>query len=218
MLTISTIPEALAELAEQTGRAWTDSELFDVAARHGIELHAAPPITAQTTIQKFIAGVGMVEKFRSGPGHSRLAVLFPWQVGQLWLSGETMATQTEKHDEVEGEYQWFTEPVRVTREQIRIKAATLNKILTVWSNAQPAPAQTTPAPVEAETTAQRRIRYLELFEAEERNGKRGALTRLAAREGVDRANMKKDIDKARGTRTAQTRAGASWGSQLVRGR
>ncbi len=151
MLTISTIPEALAELAEQTGRAWTDSELFDMAANHGIELHAAPPITAQTTIQKFVIGEGLVEKFRSGPGHSRLAVLFPWQVGQLWLSGETMARHTEKHDEIEGEYQWFTEPVRVTREQVRIKAATLENILSIWRKEQPAPATdiATPAPVVA---------------------------------------------------------------------
>lgn len=104
MLTISTLPEALAELAKQTGRAWTDSELLDLAANRGIELHAAPPITAQTTIQKFVIGEGLVEKFRSGPGHSRLAVLFSWQVGQLWLSGETMARHTEKHDEIEGEY------------------------------------------------------------------------------------------------------------------
>lgn len=149
MLTISTIPEALAELAEQTGRAWTDSELFDLAANYKIELHAAPPITAQTTIQKFVNGVGMVEVFRSVPGHSRLAVLFPWQVGQLWLSGETMATHTEKHDEIEGEYQWFTEPVRVTREQIRIKAEALCKVLDIWRKANPAPEQSpaTLAPV-----------------------------------------------------------------------
>jgi len=146
MLTISTIPEALAELAKQTGRAWTDSELLDLAANRGIELHAAPPITAQTTIQKFVIGEGLVEKFRSGPGHARLAVLFPWQVGQLWLSGETLARHTERHDEIEGEYQWFTEPVRVTREQVRIKAATLEKILTIWRKEQPAPATDTETP------------------------------------------------------------------------
>ena len=170
MLTISTIPEALAELDKRTGRSWTDSELFDVATRYGVELHAAPPITAQTTIQKFVDGVGLVEKFRSAPGHSRLAVLFPWQVGQLWLSGETMASHTERHDEIEDEHQWFTEPVRVTREQVLIKAESLKKILAVWGKAQawegkrykgpewmfitpqPAPDQSpaTPAPVEDE--------------------------------------------------------------------
>lgn len=136
MLTISTIPEALAELERRTGRAWTDSELFDLAANCSIELHAAPPITARTTIQKFVIGEGLVEKFRSGPGHARLAVLFPWQVGQLWISGETMAVHTEKHNEIEDEYQFFTEGVRVTREQVRIKDATLQKILAVWNQAQ----------------------------------------------------------------------------------
>lgn len=136
MLTISTISEALAELEKSTRRAWTESELFDLAANCGVELYAAPPITARTTIQKFVIGEGMVEKFRSGPGHARLAVLFPWQVGQLWLSGETMVMHTEKYNQVEDEYQFFTEPVRVTREQVRIKAATLQKMLVVWSQAQ----------------------------------------------------------------------------------
>lgn len=135
MLTISTIPEALAELEKHTGRAWTDSELFDVATSRGVELHAAPPITAQTTIQKFVIGEGLKEKFRSSPGHASLAVLFPWQVQQLWISGET-ATSHPNECKVEGEYHLFTEPVRVTREQVRIKAHSMRKILDAWNNAQ----------------------------------------------------------------------------------
>ena len=136
MLTISNIPEALAELKRQTGRAWTDSEIFDLATNCDIELHAAPPITARITIQKFIVGEGLVEKFRSPPGHALLAVLFPWQVAQLWMSGETKTSHPSKHDEMEGEYQLFTEPVRITREQVRIKAATLQKMFAIWSQAQ----------------------------------------------------------------------------------
>ena len=136
MLTISSIPEALAELEIRTGRAWTDSEIFDLATNCDIELHAAPPITARITIQKFIVGEGLVEKFRSPPGHALLAVLFPWQVAQLWMSGETKTSHPSKHDEMEDEYQWFTEPVRITREQVRIKAATLQKMFAVWSQAQ----------------------------------------------------------------------------------
>lgn len=81
-------------------------------------------------------------------------------------------------------------------------------------------ANETPAPVvvagASESVTQRRARYLALLEAEEKHGKRGALTRVANSEGVDRANMKKDIDKARDARTAQTRAGAAWPSQLVK--
>lgn len=155
MLTISTIPEALAELENQTGRAWTESELFDLATKYGVELHAAAPVTAVVTVQKFVDGVGMVEKFRSPPGHAALAVLFPPQVGQLWVCGETTATHTANHDEIEGENRWFTEPVRVTREQVRIKAATLKRILTIWRKENQAPEQTaTPGPeVASEGTA-----------------------------------------------------------------
>ena len=66
----------------------------------------------------------------------------------------------------------------------------------------------------SETPVQRRARWLALFEKEEIRGKRGALQRVADSEGVDRANMKKDIDKARAARDEQTRAG-TWTSQLV---
>mgnify|MGYP003385663085 CR=1 FL=1 len=150
MLTISTIPEALAELDKRTGRAWTDSELFDVATRYGIELHAAPPTGAKTTIEKHIDGVGLVETIPRLPrdfdyllapyvntNHAaRLAVLFPAQVEQLWLSGEVFTRHSHLHNEVEDETIVFFEPVRVTREQVRIKAATLQKILGVWDKAQ----------------------------------------------------------------------------------
>ena len=65
-----------------------------------------------------------------------------------------------------------------------------------------------------ETAQDRRARWLVMFEAEEKRGKRGALTRLAKSEGVDRSNMGKDIDKARAERDTQRRAGG-WTAQLV---
>lgn len=82
--------------------------------------------------------------------------------------------------------------------------------------ASPAPEQetATPAPVPKETPDERRTRWLAMFEAEEKQEKRGALQRLADSEGVDRANMKKDIDKAMTKRDTQRRAGG-WTSQLV---
>lgn len=93
----------------------------------------------------------------------------------------------------------------------------LNPAFSEASCAAPAPAvavehtNNDPAP---ETVMQRRARYLALFEDEEKRGKHGALARVASREGVDRSNMKKDIDKARDVRTSQARTG-TWTSQLV---
>lgn len=150
MLTISTIPEALGVLEKRTGRAWTESELFDVATKYGIELHAAPPIDAKTTIEKYIDGVGLVETIPRlkrefdyvlapyvNTNHSaRLAVLFPAQVEQLWISGEAFTRHSHLHNEVEDETVVFFEPVRVTREQVRVKAATLHKIIGIWDKAQ----------------------------------------------------------------------------------
>ena len=65
----------------------------------------------------------------------------------------------------------------------------------------------TPATVGGETVEQRRFRYLVMFETEQGRGKRGALQRVANREGVDRSNMMKDINKAKAIRTEQKRAG-----------
>lgn len=74
---------------------------------------------------------------------------------------------------------------------------------------QPQPVhEPTPVVVPAkETTEQRRARWLVMLEAEEKRGKLGALQRVADREGVDRSNMRKDIEKARAIRTEQSRAG-----------
>ncbi len=84
------------------------------------------------------------------------------------------------------------------------------------SPATPAPAPAEPAPVlpTKETPSERRVRWLAMFEKEERREKRGALQRLADREGVDRSNMSKDIAKAREERDTQRRAG-TWAAQLV---
>lgn len=71
------------------------------------------------------------------------------------------------------------------------------------------------APLAIETPRERRARLLDLFEAEEKRGKRGALQRLADREGIDRSNMRKDIEKARTLRAEQKRAGAQLYVQLV---
>lgn len=78
----------------------------------------------------------------------------------------------------------------------------------------PKPQAAAPAPVAKETPAERRARWLDMFEAEEKREKRGALQRLANSEGVDRSNMGKDIAKARAERDTQRRAGG-WASQFV---
>jgi hypothetical protein len=139
MLAISTIPEALAELEKQTGRKWTDSELFDVVTNLGIEIHAAAPITAQVIVQEFIKGEGLKVKYEGMPiREGGLAVLFPAQVAQLWISGETLTCSPYSKNDIErdGEYIVFNEPVLVTLERVRIRLETLQFILNVWQEAQ----------------------------------------------------------------------------------
>ena len=76
------------------------------------------------------------------------------------------------------------------------------------------PAEPTPVLPTKETPSERRVRWLAMFEEEEQRARRGALQRLADREGVDRSNMGKDIAKARKERDTQRRAG-TWAAQLV---
>ena len=76
------------------------------------------------------------------------------------------------------------------------------------------PAQETASPASVETIEQRRARYLELFEAEEKRGKRGALARLEKSLGVNHSNIRNDINKARAARDELRRAGAI-NAQLV---
>lgn len=83
---------------------------------------------------------------------------------------------------------------------------------------EPAPTPVEPPPVPAlpvkETPAERRARWLAMVEEEEKRTQRGALQRVADREGVDRSNMGKGVSKARAERDTQRRAGC-WTSQLV---
>jgi len=100
----------------------------------------------------------------------------------------------------------------------RVTGYSVRALADAFCDEVPPPAQpqaAAPAPVVAETPQERRARWLAMFEEEEARAPRGALQRLADREGVDRSNMKKDIDRARAARDERRRAGG-WASQLVK--
>ncbi len=103
--------------------------------------------------------------------------------------------------------------LRVPLSELKFKRESVERVAEIINKAAQ-PQAATPAPVANETPAERRARWLDMFEAEEKLVKRGALQRLAKREGVDRSNMGKDIAKARAERADQKRAGV-WASQLV---
>ena len=105
--------------------------------------------------------------------------------------------------------------LRVPLSELKFKRESVERVAEIINKAAQ-PQAATPAPVANETPAERRARWLDMFEAEEKLVKRGALQRLAKREGVDRSNMAKDIAKARAERADQKRAGV-WASQLVQG-
>lgn len=103
--------------------------------------------------------------------------------------------------------------LRVPLSELKFKRESVERVAEIINKAAQ-PQAATPAPVAKETPAERRARWLDMFEAEEKREKRGALQRLANSEGVDRSNMGKDIAKARAERDTQRRAGG-WASQLV---
>lgn len=139
MLSIFSIGEALDYLSQETRRSWSESEFFDFVTSRNISLHAVAPRTATTTVQRFEPGKGLIEIARLSPGRSLLAVVFAWQLAEIWMRGETYTSHPSDHDLIEGEYKFFVEPVRVIREDIRIRSESMARVLELFAARWTAP-------------------------------------------------------------------------------
>lgn len=136
MLSISTITEALSFLTTETGRPWTESELFDAASTLHVELHASVPESMETVVMGLEPGKGLVEKHRFGRGHSLLAILFPVHVARLLIAGETTTVHPHDYNKNADTYKFLSEPLRVTRAEVRVRAESLSAILKGWRDIQ----------------------------------------------------------------------------------
>ena len=170
MLSVLTIPEALAQLRSKTGREWTDSHFFDAVCRLRLVLRAAPPQDATTELWVFKERVGYVVK-DFGDGLMvcgmpwRMAVLHPADVQILWQAGEIDISEAANGRGVQGEREerellgaqpvgalperWrFTRPVRVTHKMARVTPWVLDRIVE-FANRSPefVTAEVTPASV-----------------------------------------------------------------------
>lgn len=125
LLQLNELPEALAWLHEQTGEEWTASRFLEYACRSGTRLHAAPPLDASYDIWVFEAG-GM-RKALKGLGWA-MALLHPIHIAQLQQCKQTETVHVAGHD-YEDRYSWFSEPVRVTLDNLRISENALASIL-----------------------------------------------------------------------------------------
>lgn len=134
MLRYSKIGEALAFLSDETGRIWTESELFELATYLELDLTAVAPASARTVILTLKPGEGLVEEWRSSPGHALFAVLFPFQVMQIWMRGETTTMHPLDHKALHFKPKMFVEPVHVTLEDVRISSAVLQRMLSAWKD------------------------------------------------------------------------------------
>lgn len=137
MLSISTVGEALAYLSMQTGREWSESEIFDAAKHFNIAMHGIVASNARTLVLECGEGRFTPEvRYDLGPNHTTLAVLFPFQVGQLADRGDTLASHPRDYDLKAGELKILAAPVSVTRADVRITAESLGKFLQAWKDAQ----------------------------------------------------------------------------------
>lgn len=132
MLRYSKIGEALAFLSDQTGRIWTESELFELATYLELDLTAVAPASARTVILTLKPGEGLVEEWRSSPGHALFAVLFPFQVMQIWMRGETTTMHPLDYKALHFKPKMFVEPVHVTLADVLISSAVLQRMLSAW--------------------------------------------------------------------------------------
>ena len=183
------------------------SKLTDWAAKRGLEVDTQPPIGGFQFVQveAFLCAIERAARESTRDEQQAAAIVQATphlaqdraaEVAPRWLVG------------ADAHMQWRRLLERA------VEAGEL--VLLHFGSKLPIEAPTEPqtAPEVKEKPQDRRARWLVMFEAEEKRGKRGALTRLAKSEGVDRSNMGKDIDKARAERDTQRRAGG-WTAQLV---
>lgn len=193
----ATIDEACEWLQHQTGQKWTLPRLLE-------EGHLVPYVWID-----YVEGLPQIFGDRR-EGYLTKMVYHGDVVRLAADRNEALLTMFTAHD---GNLIRPTPGWRVELKDIRFLKNDLQRVAEIINKtAQPQAAA--PAPVVAETPQERRARWLAMFEEEEARAPRGALQRLADREGVDRSNMKKDIDKARAARDTERRAGG-WASQLV---
>ena len=159
MLSIYSVPEALEFLKAKTGEDWSDSKLFDTVCKLHLTLRAAAPHDAMTEIRVFENGKFAVKDFGGGLLASRMgwrmAVLHPVHVAQVWQTGTTETIHSVGNGGPQGEIEeihmlgiehagktkehwWFTKPVAVTRETVRVTPWALNYILSHMDRSQDA--------------------------------------------------------------------------------
>lgn len=131
----STIPEAVQWLSEQTNSKWSENEFLDFALGHGITLHAGPPISQSAGLLKLdVEGLrnrsnpnGLKQICSTGWG---MAQLFPIHIAQILYVGETETINAQEPPDIkEWEFSLFPEPIKVTRDQLRISSKRLHALL-----------------------------------------------------------------------------------------
>ena len=192
----ATIEEACNWLQAKTGQTWALARLLECHLRPHFWLDYKPGYPA-------IYG-DRIEGYQT-------RMMFQGDLCRLESDrGDALVNMFTAHD---GTLVKVQPALRVPLSELKFKRESVERVAEIINKAAQ-PQAATPAPVANETPAERRARWLDMFEAEEKLVKRGALQRLAKREGVDRSNMGKDIAKARAERADQKRAGV-WASQLV---
>ncbi len=130
MHTAMTLGEALLALTATTGHRWKQYEFFYLVTHCGMRLHAAAPENAKTTLHRL--GNAKPAKKSTGSAAPRLAVVFPPQVRELWTTGSTSTEHPASFDHGDSTMEWFTEPVPVTFDSLRVLHSTIKEILGLW--------------------------------------------------------------------------------------
>lgn len=201
----ATIDEACEWLQHKTGQKWTLPRLLE-------DGHLTPYVWSDYK-----------EGYPQVYGNSREGYLT-----KMVYHGDVMRLAADRNDALLTMFTAHdgtlvkTDPAwRVELKDIRFKRDRVERVAEIINKQKTAPATdtATPVPVPVETVEQRRTRYLAWHTEEHRINPRGALQRVYEREAkqnpkADRANIGKDIEKARGTAKTQKQVGGMFG-QLV---
>lgn len=193
----ATIEEACNWLQTKTGQTWVLARLLECHLRPYFWLDYKPGYPA-------IYG-DKIEGYQT-------RMMFQGDLRRLESDrGDALVNMFTAHD---GTLVKVEPGLRVPLSELKFKRESVERVAEIINKTAPAKSTAATEQEVKETPGERRARWLVMFEAEEKRMKRGALTRLAKSEGVDRSNMGKDIQTARAARDTERRAGV-WASQLV---
>ncbi len=125
------LTDALDSLSAATGHCWTRFDFFLLVLHCAVQLRAIVPADARTVL--YPSGMFDGSPPQIAPMHRHLAIVYPFQVRELWTEGRTQTDQPWFQNASERGSEWFEEPVQVDFDNVRIPRSLLHYLVALWN-------------------------------------------------------------------------------------